>query len=454
MINIISIIPVLITLIIAFIKKNVFIALILGVFTAALILTINTGDLLLGFDSIANVFSSDSTSKTIIFILLASAIMTVINKSGGVEGFIKYFTEDKKIVRGKISAQLVSFIIGLMIFVDGTSSIVVTAMVGKPFFKKYNISNEKLALISNTTGSGIAWLIPFGGACAFLTAILATTLSGMNVEANAFSIVVSSVRYQFYTITLLIIILISIVSKTEVKRSSLEKEKKFKYGTVIKNSDKIKAKNMIIPLLFLISSIMVILFATGNGDITKGDSASAVFSGGILTLIATAIFYAISGICDFNTYIDWCFEGMKNLFEISVILVLAFAFSDLMGQLNVAQFLASFANYLPSNFMIAGIFILSIIIGYTTGSSSASVILLIPIIIPVVYQMQLPIEFVLGAIVSGGVFGDQNSPISDSPILTASMTNISVIRHVRTQLPYTLTAASIALLGFIIIGFI
>ena len=173
-----------------------------------------------------------------------------------------------------------------------------------------------------------------------------------------------------------------------------------------------------------------------------------------MTLLVTSVFYVGQGLCSFETYINWSFEGMKNLFEISVILILAFAFASLVGQLNLAVFLSSFATYVPNSVMIAGVFVLSMIIGYSTGSSSASAILLVPIIIPVVFHMQIPMEFALGAIVSGGVFGDQNSPISDSPILTASMTNLSVMRHVKTQLPYTLSAAGIALVGFVILGFI
>lgn len=162
--GIFSILPILITLVIVFVGKNVFLALLSGIFSAAILIGFFTGDYLTGMESIAMVFSDSGTAMTTFFVLMTGAIMCVVSRSGGVEGLVLYCTEKRKLISSPVAAQLISFVLGLLLFVDGTSSIAVTAMVGKPFFKKFGVPNEKLALISNSTGAAVAWLIPFGSA--------------------------------------------------------------------------------------------------------------------------------------------------------------------------------------------------------------------------------------------------------------------------------------------------
>lgn len=98
--------------------------------------------------------------------------------------------------------------------------------------------------------------------------------------------------------------------------------------------------------------------------------------------------------------------------------------------------------------------LISLLISYSTGSSGAAVALLFPVILPLAYQMGVPFEFVIGAIVSGAVFGDQNSPISDSVILTTTVTDTKIMDHVRTQLPFTGVALLLTSIAFIILTII
>ena len=457
--GLISLLPIIITLIIAFLFKNVFMALLSGVFVSSIIIALKTSDYLIGFNSIASVFSSVSVAKTTFFILLIGGVMNIINKSGGVEGLIVLFTENKVLIKSKLGAQLISFVLGLLLFVDATSSIVITSMVGIPFFNKYKIPRQKLALIANSTGSAVAWIVPFGGACAFLTGILHVVLEGIGANESAFGLVLSSVKFQFYNIILLVIVFISIILNWEkgkikdiITKDELEKTK-FRYETELPENKNPLARNMIVPIVILLSSIMLILVYTGNGNLMKGEGATAVFASGIITLVVSCVFFIAQKIVTFNQYIKWCFDGMKNLFEITVILVLAFSFGSLLSKIGMAEYLAGFTIYVPKSIMIVAAFIFAVIISFSTGSSSATVVLLVPIIIPVIYTAKIPIEYVLGAIVSGSVFGDQNSPISDSIILTSTMTGVGVMEHVKTQLPYTIRALVVSVVMFVILGF-
>ena len=170
--SILSVLPILVVLTIAFWKRNVFVALIVGMILSSVIVSAHTGDHLIGIKVISEVFSLPSTSQGIFFLFLTGAIMHCANKSGGVEGLVTYCTEKRKIVTSKFGVEFFTFLLGLVLFIDALSSIIITSSVGKPFFKKYRLPDEKLALISNSTGAAITWLIPFSGAGALMTSFL------------------------------------------------------------------------------------------------------------------------------------------------------------------------------------------------------------------------------------------------------------------------------------------
>ncbi len=457
--GILSLLPVVISLVLAFWKKNVFIALLAGLFTGAFIIGADVGSFFIGFDAIASVFASASSAKTTYFLLLTGSLVFVVEISGGVEGLILYLTEKKDIVKSKMGAQLISFIAGLFIFVDATSSIAITALIGKPFFEKYKLPKEKLALISNSTGSPIAWLIPFGGAGALLTSVIHNVLLNIGIEESAFNIMIKSIGFQFYSISILVIVSISIIFQVEIgkmKRLTQELDTNIEitnYKTKIPKGKRALARNMVIPIVLLMLSIFIILFYTGNGNPMIGDGATAVFTGGCVTLFFTAIYYIYQKLTTMETYIQWCFEGMKNIFPIVVILVLAYAFGDIVSQLGTAEYIARFAQYIPPSIVLVMILIISSIISFSSGSSSAAIILLMPIMLPIAYSNGIPLNYVIGAVVSGAVFGDQSSPISDSVILTSSVTGTDVMNHVKTQLPYSGLALGISMMLFIALGF-
>ena len=457
--GILSLLPVVISLILAFWKKNVFIALLAGLFTGAFIIGVDVGSFFIGFDAIASVFTSVSTAKTTYFLLLTGSLVFVVEISGGVEGLIVYLTEKKSIVKSKVGAQLISFVVGLFIFVDATSSIAITALIGKPFFEKYKLPKEKLALISNSTGSPIAWLIPFGGAGALLTSVIHNVLLSIGLEESAFHIMMKSIGFQFYSISILLIVSISIIFHLEIgqmKRLTQElgtNTETTPYKTKIPKGKSALARNMVVPIAFLVLSIFIILFYTGNGNPMIGDGATAVFTGGCVTLFFTAIYYIYQKLATMETYIHWCFEGMKNIFPIVAILVLAYAFGDIISQLGTAEYIARFTQYIPYSIMLFMILMISCVISFSSGSSSAAVILLIPIMLPIAYSNGLPLHYVIGAVVSGAVFGDQSSPISDSVILTSSVTGVDIMSHVKTQLSYSGLALGISAVLFIALGF-
>lgn len=453
-----SLFPIFITLVLVFIWKNVFLALLAGILSASVIVGCFTGDFLCGPQSIATVFQDESTAMTTFFVLMTGAVMTVVSRSGGVEGLVRYTTEKRKLVRSPMAAQLLSFVLGLLLFVDGTSSIAIVSMVGKPFFRTYKIPREKLALIANSTGSAVAWIVPFGSACAVLTTFFSPVSAQLGLTQDPFSVVLSSVVFQFYTIALLLFLLLSILFRFQVGAMKTtgqpeEETKAHVYETRIKDRTRIRACTMLVPVLLLVLSIFSLLLITGQGNLASGDGGTAVFVSGLFTLLVTGVWYRVRQITTVSTYTTWCVDGMKKMFDLVLILVLAYAFGHLLSTLGTASFLAQYAQMVPKSLMLVVGYLTATLIAYATGTSGGTAAVLVPVLVPVFVPLGIPAPYVLGAIISGAVFGDQNSPISDSVILTSSMTGVRLMDHVKTQMPYTLVAWGTALLGYLLLGF-
>lgn len=140
---------------------------------------------------------------------------------------------------------------------------------------------------------------------------------------------------------------------------------------------------------------------------------------------------------------------------IALILLLAFAIGGVSSDMKVGQYLASFiGDYLPSGYLAAVIFILSAIIAFATGTSWGTFSIMLPIAVPLAVGLDAPVALAMGAVISGGVFGDHCSPISDTTIISAMASGCSVQEHTKTQLPYALISAGISLFLFVIIGLI
>ena len=132
------------------------------------------------------------------------------------------------------------------------------------------------------------------------------------------------------------------------------------------------ARNMVVPLLFLVTSIFMLLLTSGNGNIANGDGSMSVFSSGVLTLIFSALFYKIQGICTVDRYVSWVIEGMTGMFSLTMILVLAYSFSSMLSVLGTASYIASFTVYLPGSFILPASLLIAAVISYATGTSGGT----------------------------------------------------------------------------------
>ncbi|MGF1861677.1 Na+/H+ antiporter NhaC family protein [Photobacterium profundum] len=450
----VSLLPPIIAIILAITTRQAYLSIFSGIVMGAVLLE---GEVFAGitmsFDAVAVTFTSISMVKSLIFILMIGAIINILQQSGAINEAIILLTEQKKWIKSPRGAQLLTFIMGALMCLEGVGSMMMVGLVGQPLFAKHQLSKEKLAYIANSTGSPLAWLLPISGAGAFLTSLLNAQIDQGVLPGQPMSYVFNAIHYQFYTILVLLSVPVLALMKHDFpSKSPMTMTKDSVQTKDLSNSKAITVFILMLPIVILLISIFFIIVITGDGNPLKGNISDAIYWGGFIALIGSGLVYRLVGIA-FSHYMNWVIAGFKQILPAVIILVLAFTLSNIIGQLGTGTYLASLlAANLPSEFVPAIIFVLGMTISFSTGSSGATVSILTPIAIPMAISLGVDVALVIGAVISGAVFGDQSSPISDSVIVASSAANCQPEQHFRTQLPFTLGFAALSFIGYIIVG--
>ncbi len=447
--GIVSLIPIAICLSLILLTKNAFVSIVCALVSGSIIVFAYSGETFTAINSVVGVATDPYQFKIIGFVVLTGALVSAMQCSGGLNGAINILKRLQKRSTSKVAGQLLVMLIGILMFMDGTSSMALTAVVGKPVFAQLKLPKEKLALVVNSTAAPIAWIIPFGGAAAMVAGAL--TESGVDASIS-FTQVFMAIPFQFYTILLLVFLAITIITGVEIgpiKHCKYEEQQVQQEQTTNSN-----ILYMLIPLLTLVAMIFIMLFYTGDGNLMSGDGATAVFTAGSVSLFVTAVFYRVVKLGTMDVIMSWFFKGMRNMVEIMVLLLVAFAFGSVINQIGTAAYLVQVTQFLPPQILPFAILILASVIAFCTGTSSGTIAIIIPLVMPIVMATGSSIPLAVGAVVSGAVFGDQNSVISDSVLMTCSMTGAKPLDHVRTQLPYTLIVLGVSSVLYLICGFI
>ncbi|GAB3524421.1 Na+/H+ antiporter NhaC family protein [Photobacterium alginatilyticum] len=429
--------------------RQVYVAIFTGIMAGSILLSQTViGGIADSFNAIAVTFSSPSSVKSLIFIVMIGAIINVMQQSGGVEALIHQLSRQRGPVKTKVSAQLVTFGFGFLMCLEGVGSMMLVGVVGRPLFKKFEISNERLALVANCTGAPLAWLVPFSGAGVFLTSLITSEVERGTLSEQPVSYVLSALPYQFYTIVILALVpLLALLKKERLVANTGE--------TVNVDNENMNnraaahssatAFYLLVPIALLITPIGLITYMTD-------DISSAVYLSGFISLIGSGVYFRANKV-SVEQYIDWCLQGMKNMLPAAIILVLAFSLSRVSGELGTGKYLASlFAGELPLGLVPVAIFVLCILISFSTGSSGATVSIMTPIVISLAVSTGSSVPLCIAAMISGAVFGDQSSPISDSVIVASSAADCPPEKHFATQLPYTLAVALLSLAFYLVVG--
>jgi Na+/H+ antiporter NhaC len=387
--------------------------------------------------------------KTLAFAILVGSVMELLERSGGISGFVEYMTKRTKFVTSPRSALMVSYIIGVIIFIESSITSLIAGAVGRPLCDREGVPHAKLAFVCDSTSAPISSLIVLNGWGALLLGLIATQIDAGMIDGDSVAWLLQSVFYNFYAMSALVVTFIAIWFGVDIGA--------MKYATPPSTHAHLQLKKhapiyyMVLPIVVMISSVFGFLYLTGDGNILKGSGSSSIFYTMLVTLFVMYILYVLKGSMSTKSYTTAAFRGAKKLFGIAVILLLAFAIGKVTGELKTGLYLASLANDTLSPALLAGvIFLLSSVISFSTGTSWGTFSIMIPVAVPMAVGLDADVALAMGAVISGGVFGDHCSPISDTTIISSLASDCEVIEHVKTQLPYALISAFIALLFYFV----
>ena len=446
----------LLTIILAIITKDVVISLLGGIFAGELLL--HNYSLIEAFTSLFNgivgVFEEGWITKTVIFILLVGAIVKILSDSGAVEQFVVWITKKATVVDSPKGAMLLAYVLGVVIFIESSITALIAGTVARPLCDKNGVSREKLAYICDSTSAPICSLIPLNAWGALLLGLIITAINSGVIEGSAMALLIASIPYNFYAIFTLIIVLFVIFKDFEIGAMREAKAIPYVHSTA-KSTYTPSPYPMLLPLIVMVLTVPFVLYITGDGDMFNGSGSTAVYYSVIITLIFAYVYYILTKKMKRKAYFKSLYDGMGEMIPLVIIIVLALLIGSVIKELDTASYLAHLlSGNIPAFAIPLFIFLLSAITAFSTGTSWGTFSIMMPIALSLGAIMGVELPLVIGAVISGGIFGDHASPISDTTIISSMAAKCDHIEHVRTQIPYALLGGALASVAFLIAGWV
>lgn len=504
-----TLIPPVIAIVLAFLTKNVIISLFIGTLSGAfLVQLVDKSFFTAVIHSFLDLVSRSLNSLAdpwnagiILQVLVIGGVIHLVAKMGGAKAVAEALAKKAKTAR---STQVVTLLLGIAVFFDDYANSLIVGPIMKPVADKMKISRERLAFIIDATAAPIAGLAIVSTWIGLEVGLIKDAfLNGVGKEVDAFGIFLQTIPYRFYNILILVFVFITSILlkefgpmyKAEVaaRRRSLNSENDSEVA-VDSNMDhddlepkegvELSIWNAIIPIGTLVITALICFYFSGYSAIMGGednalqqimnssplsfkaiqeafsasDASIALFQSALIASVVSIIMGVSKKIFTISEAIDTWIDGMKPLLITGVILLLAWSLSSVIKDLGTAKYLVSLLSGSLPNFLLPSlIFILGAVISFATGTAYGTMGILMPLAIPLAYSMNPDMSYVIvstSAVLTGAIFGDHCSPISDTTILSSMGSGCNHIAHVNTQIWYSLFIAVITILfGYIPAGF-
>ena len=461
-----SLVPPLLTIILALVTKNVFVSLFIGIMTGSFVL--NAFSPLVSFNAgIYSIIDNMSQGNTLIIgsCLIVGAVIHLMEKSGGIEGFVNVVVKNKGYIKSKRGANLFTWLLGLAVFTSGSLSCMVTGAVSRPVNDALKVPHEKAAFLVHTTSTPWCVLFPFSG---WLASMAGYLVSGGVPEAESVSVLFQSIGLNFYCIMAILLCLFVSLTQKDFGPMVAAEKRAAETGllddpahtakeevTSATSGAKPRACNLLAPIGVLIVVMFATLLVTGGGNIMKGAGLQALIWAVVASLLTIMIMTVAQKVFTMEQVISEMFKGMGHMLPIAFILLFGFTMGTVVKALDTGSYLSSlFQQFLTPGLLPALTFLIAVLLSFATGTSMGTMAIMAVIALPMAFDMGISIPLVAGAMFGGSIFGDHTSPISDTTIMTCATTGCDIIDHVKTQAPYCAAMAVISFVMYIIFGFV
>ena len=502
-----TLIPPLVAISLAFITKNVIVSLVIGIMSGGFILNISGNNPFMALfysfldliQRAVNSLADPWNAGIILQVLAIGGVINLVGKMGGAKAIAEALSKRAKSAK---SAQIITWIAGLLVFFDDYANSLIIGPMMRPVTDKMKISRERLAFIIDATAAPVAGIAIISTWIGLEVGLIGSAFDSIGVETNAFGVFLNTIPFRFYNILILGFIVITALllkdfgpmrkAEIECRRGGLNLSSNEDVNKELSKHDeleplpgvKLSVWNAIIPIGALILGALFAFYYSGYTAIMGGedsaviqlmqnspasfdaikeafsnaDASVALFQSAFFAGLVAIIMGVAKKIFTLSEALDIWVDGMKTLIITGVILICAWSLSSVIKELGTAKYLIQLlSGSLPPFILPSLIFVLGAIISFATGTSYGTMGILMPLAIPLAYSINPDMSYVIvatSAVLTGAIFGDHCSPISDTTILSSMGAGCNHIDHVRTQMPYAIFVAVITIVfGYIPAGF-
>lgn len=467
-----SLLPPVLAIGLALITQEVYLSLFAGVFAGAVLaagsLAKPVQAVEITFNMILEKLGDGWNIGILIFLVFLGALVALVNKAGGSRAYGAWAREQ---IKNREHAQLMTFFLGVLIFVDDYFNCLTVGSVMRPVTDNHKISRAKLAYIIDATAAPVCIIAPISS--------WAAAVSGMVEGTNGLTLFMQAIPYNYYALLTLLMIVIISIRNIDYGPMKLHEENAQLHGDLYTTAERpyadvqeseISARgtiaDLVVPIVALIVSCVTCLMYTGGffsgtgfvDSFAGSDASVGLMLGSFFALVFTFVFYMVRRVLTYREFTESLSEGFKAMVPAILILTLAWSIggitkSTLGAPEYVAGMLAGSASGL-AKFLPAIIFAIAVFLAFATGTSWGTFSILIPIVVDVFPVGSEILIIAISACLAGAVCGDHISPISDTTIMASTGAQCDHLVHVYTQLPYAMTVAAVSFVAYLLAGFI
>ncbi len=456
-----SLLPIAVTLVIALAARNVLAGLAVGLFVGVLLVSganpLEASKLLVT-DHLVPELMDGYNAAVLVLLAFIGGFVALMERSGGGQAFARDVT---RFLTSKLRLQFAAWSGGILIFFSDLGTPLIVGPVFRDLADRLRLSRQKLAFIIDSTASPVAILVPFIGWGVYIMSLLHQQFELLGVSQSDYQAFVAAIPFQFYAwLAVLMVPLLALLKLDYGAMRAVEKETEAQAraadvttASPVESADAVgRAYFIWAPLLVLGAVLAWMLVPLGfpfervSGSEFRAALSVAYLSAALVLMLLTTWTGARKILESLETY----FSGMSRMMQVAIMLVLAWALSDVGAALGTGEYIAGVAaSGLPGWLLPLTTFFFAAIVSFATGSSWGTFAILFPLALPAALATDAPLAVTIGAVLSGGLFGDHSSPISETTILAATGADCSAYDHFRTQLPYALTNGALAAVGFV-----
>jgi tetracycline resistance efflux pump len=452
-----TVLPSFVAIGLALATRQVYLALFSGVWLGMFLLVGGgfIGSLGEAIDRSVAVLASPGDARVIVFTLVIGAFIYTLERNGAITGFVRFLEKSKWVTNAK-RAQWMAFVIGIVIFIESNITVLVAGTVSRPLFDRFKIAREKLAYIIDSTSAPICILIPLNAWGAFNLGLL----EGLGVD-EPLKVLLAAIPMNLYAITAVLLTAYSITRgfNPPAMATAQARTDSGIIGGIDTSVDMEddnsapRAINMALPIIALVLAMPIGLYFTGDGDLFAGSGSKSVLWASLTGLAVISVLALAQRNMNLTVLTTTWMQGAGRMLPLATIMLLSLALGSVAKELGTGIYIAGLIGDSVAVWLLPVIvFVTAGVIAFSVGTSWGTFSIMLPIAIPVAAAMGAEPALFVAAVLSGGIFGDHASPISDTTIVSSLASGTEHIDHVKTQMPYAMSAGAISAIGFILLG--